>query len=109
MPVRLVFILFLGPNGIPDSNPEAIFVGSPFDGTKNAATALGNAYEDITGVVTYQYAFNSECSIDLLKLVQIRLLLCPAFHSSENNLLPRFFRAPFNHQTIKRAARDYHR
>lgn len=46
-----------GPNGIPDGNPEAIIVGSPLDGTRNAATALGNIYENITGVVTYQYAF----------------------------------------------------
>lgn len=53
----MIFIIFLGPDGIPDGNPEAILVGSPLDDTKNAATALGNVYEDITGVVTYQYAF----------------------------------------------------
>lgn len=46
-----------GPGGIPDSNPEAIIVGTPLDGTKNAPTALGNAYEDITGVITYQFGF----------------------------------------------------
>lgn len=43
-----------GLDGIPDANPEAIIVGSPLDGTKNAPTALGNAYEDITGVITYE-------------------------------------------------------
>jgi len=46
----------LGPGGIPDGNPEAIIVGTPLDGTKNVATALGNIHDDITGVVTYQYA-----------------------------------------------------
>lgn len=49
-------MLSLGPNGIPDGNPEAIIVGSPLDGTQNVGTALGNVYEDITGVVTFQYA-----------------------------------------------------
>jgi hypothetical protein len=45
---------FPGPDGIPDGNPEAIIVGGPLDGTKNVATALGNTYDDITGVVTFQ-------------------------------------------------------
>ena len=49
-----VLRLFLGPDGIPDGNPEAIIVGTPLDGTKNAVTALGNTYDDITGVVTFQ-------------------------------------------------------
>jgi hypothetical protein len=44
-----------GPDGIPDGNPEAIIVGSPLDGTKNSGTALGNVYEDISGVIAYQY------------------------------------------------------
>lgn len=61
MQARL-FTLFLGPDGIPDGNPEAILVGSPLNGTRNVATALGNVYEDITGVVTYQYALQLRMS-----------------------------------------------
>ena len=48
-------MISIGPHGIPDANPEAIIVGAPLDGSKNVPTALGNTYEDITGVVTYQY------------------------------------------------------
>lgn len=54
--VCLIFTPLSGPDGIPDGNPEAIIVGSPLDGTKNVATALGNVYGDITGVITFQYA-----------------------------------------------------
>jgi len=50
----LSFMPLLGPGGIPDGNPEAVIVGTPLDGTKNVATALGNIHDDITGVVTYQ-------------------------------------------------------
>ncbi|KAF9651776.1 DNase I-like protein [Thelephora ganbajun] len=46
-----------GPDGIPDANPEAIIVGTPLDGTENVPTALGNVYEDITGVITFQFGF----------------------------------------------------
>lgn len=42
-----------GPNGVPDGNPEAIVIGSPLDGTKNPAVALGSRISDITGIVTY--------------------------------------------------------
>jgi hypothetical protein len=44
----------IGPDGIPDGNPEAIFIGSPLDKTKNPQTAVGVGLTDITGVVTYQ-------------------------------------------------------
>lgn len=44
----------LGSDGLPDANPEAIIVGSPIDGTKNTAPAVGLIYTDITGVITYQ-------------------------------------------------------
>lgn len=54
--LRFLSYFCVGPDGIPDANPEAVIVGSPVDGTKNFPTALGNAYEDITGVVTYQCA-----------------------------------------------------
>jgi len=49
-------MLSIGPGGIPDGNPEAVIVGTPLDGTKNVATALGNIHDDITGVITYQCA-----------------------------------------------------
>lgn len=59
--VILVLTIIPGPGGIPDANPEAIIVGTPLDKTKNVPTALGNVYEDITGVVTYQYASQLRC------------------------------------------------
>lgn len=101
-------ILFPGPHCIPDGNPEAIIVGSPLDGTNNTATALGNAYDDITGVITFQCAFQLRMPDWPLTLVQIRLLLCSALHSPENNLLPHFSRTPFNHQTLKEKGRGYY-
>ncbi|KAF8176985.1 Endonuclease/exonuclease/phosphatase [Pholiota molesta] len=46
-----------GPDGIPDGNPETVFIGSPLDGTKNPQAALGTTFTDITGVVQYQFGF----------------------------------------------------
>lgn len=41
-----------------DSNPEAIIVGDPLDGTTNPSTPkIGDKAADITGVVYYQYGF----------------------------------------------------
>lgn len=41
-----------------DSNPEAIIVGDPLDGTTNPSTPkIGDQAADITGVVYYQYGF----------------------------------------------------
>ncbi|KAK1142921.1 hypothetical protein N8T08_007162 [Aspergillus melleus] len=41
-----------------DSNPEAIIVGSPLDGTKNPTdTKVGDIIEDITGIVTQAYGY----------------------------------------------------
>ncbi|KAF5024290.1 hypothetical protein F66182_3620 [Fusarium sp. NRRL 66182] len=41
-----------------DANPEAIVIGSPLDGSKNADnTKLGDDVGDITGVVTYAFGF----------------------------------------------------
>ncbi|KAH8429189.1 endonuclease/exonuclease/phosphatase family protein [Aspergillus melleus] len=41
-----------------DSNPEAIIVGSPLDGTKNPTdTKVGDTIEDITGIVTQAYGY----------------------------------------------------
>jgi len=100
-PSGSILIVFPGPRGIPDGNPEAIIVGSPLDGTKNAATALGNIYGDITGVITFQCGLQHRIPHRLLTLAQIRLLLCSTLHSSENNHLPQFFCTSFNHQTLK--------
>ncbi|KAF5382416.1 hypothetical protein D9615_002975 [Tricholomella constricta] len=49
--------LTFGPDGIPDSNPEAIIIGAPLDKTKNPEVAQGVSLSDITGVVTYQFGF----------------------------------------------------
>ncbi|KAF9782154.1 hypothetical protein BJ322DRAFT_1074566 [Thelephora terrestris] len=54
LPAPTPAVGLFAPDGIPDDNPEAIIVGTPLDRTKNVPTALGNAYEDIAGVVTYQ-------------------------------------------------------
>lgn len=41
-----------------DSNPEAIIVGDPLDGTSNPTTPrIGDKAADITGVIYYQYGF----------------------------------------------------
>ncbi|KKA29879.1 hypothetical protein TD95_003450 [Thielaviopsis punctulata] len=41
-----------------DSNPEAILVGSPLDGSDNKDwTKMGDEFADVTGIVTYAYGF----------------------------------------------------
>ncbi|PLB51471.1 endonuclease/exonuclease/phosphatase family protein [Aspergillus steynii IBT 23096] len=41
-----------------DSNPEAIIVGSPLDGTKNPTdTKVGDTIDDITGIITQAYGY----------------------------------------------------
>ncbi|KAK4185770.1 Endonuclease/exonuclease/phosphatase [Podospora australis] len=41
-----------------DSNPEAIIIGTPLDGTKNPNTSkMGDVFEDITGVVQNTFGF----------------------------------------------------
>ncbi|GAB1315430.1 hypothetical protein MFIFM68171_05640 [Madurella fahalii] len=41
-----------------DSNPEAIVIGAPLDGTKNPTDSkMGDEFEDITGVVTQAFGF----------------------------------------------------
>ncbi|KAK2049867.1 endonuclease/Exonuclease/phosphatase [Colletotrichum somersetense] len=40
-----------------DSNPEAITIGSPLDGTKNPESKMGDELTEITGVVTYAFGF----------------------------------------------------
>lgn len=44
----------IGPDGIPDGNPETIVIGSPLDGTENPTPAVGVGLTDITGPVIYQ-------------------------------------------------------
>ncbi|RPD62220.1 DNase I-like protein [Lentinus tigrinus ALCF2SS1-7] len=46
-----------GPDGAPDANPETVIVGSPLDGTDNPSVSLGKTFEDITGVIVYQFGF----------------------------------------------------
>lgn len=55
---RYLIIIFQGPDGIPDGNPETVIIGAPLDKTKNPQVAVGFALSDITGVVTYQWVFN---------------------------------------------------
>ncbi|KAF5509311.1 hypothetical protein CGCF413_v002351 [Colletotrichum fructicola] len=40
-----------------DSNPEAIVIGSPLDGTSNPESKMGDQLTEITGVVTYAFGF----------------------------------------------------
>ncbi|TCD70910.1 hypothetical protein EIP91_001219 [Steccherinum ochraceum] len=46
-----------GPDGVPDANPETVIIGSPLDGTKNPHVTMGMTFQDITGVVLYQFGF----------------------------------------------------
>lgn len=44
----------------PDSNPEAILIGSALDGSNNPTdTKLGDTIDEITGIVTQAYGFYS--------------------------------------------------
>ncbi|KAH7873218.1 Endonuclease/exonuclease/phosphatase [Lentinula edodes] len=47
----------IGPDNIPDANPEAVIIGAPIDGTTNPVVSLGVTLSDITGVVQYQFGF----------------------------------------------------
>lgn len=73
----------IGPDGIPDANPETIIIGSPLDKTKNPKVAVGFGLTDITGVVTYQ----SVAHVILLNFTansfdpsKIWILLCSSSH-----------------------------
>ena len=44
----------VGPDGVPDANPETVIIGSPLDGTTNPPASLGKQFSDITGVIVYQ-------------------------------------------------------
>ncbi|KAI0059548.1 DNase I-like protein [Artomyces pyxidatus] len=47
----------IGPDNVPDANPETVIIGAPLDGTKNPNVALGTTLSDITGVVLFQFGF----------------------------------------------------
>ncbi|KAI0050405.1 DNase I-like protein [Auriscalpium vulgare] len=49
--------LTIGPNNVPDANPETVIIGAPLDGTKNPLVAIGTKVSDITGVVLFQFGF----------------------------------------------------
>lgn len=52
-----------------DSNPETILIGAPLDSTKNPTTTkLGDALEDITGVVTNTYGFYTILPLTAIKI-----------------------------------------
>lgn len=57
-----------------DSNPEAIVVGSPLDGTSNPSTPrIGDRAADITGVIYYQFGFYyilPDTALELTSLVE---------------------------------------
>ncbi|KAH6618314.1 Endonuclease/exonuclease/phosphatase-like protein [Chaetomium sp. MPI-SDFR-AT-0129] len=51
-----------------DSNPEAIIIGSPLDGTKNSPDSrMGDQFEDITGVVQQAFGFYTILPLTALK------------------------------------------
>ncbi|KAK4097991.1 DNase I-like protein [Parathielavia hyrcaniae] len=51
-----------------DSNPEAIIIGSPLDGTKNSPDAkMGDQFEDITGIVQHVYGFYAILPLTAIK------------------------------------------
>ncbi|KAA1469821.1 DNase I-like protein [Dentipellis sp. KUC8613] len=47
----------IGPDNVPDANPEVVIVGSPLDGTTNPDIAVGSKLSDITGVILFQFGF----------------------------------------------------
>lgn len=52
-----------------DSNPEAIVIGSPLDGTKNPNTSkMGDELEEITGVVQHAFGFYSILPLTAVKV-----------------------------------------
>ncbi|KAM7196972.1 Endonuclease/exonuclease/phosphatase [Rhypophila sp. PSN 637] len=52
-----------------DSNPEAIIIGTPLDGTKNPTSSkMGDQAETITGIVTYTFGFYYILPLTALKI-----------------------------------------
>ncbi|KAH7018447.1 endonuclease/exonuclease/phosphatase family protein [Microdochium trichocladiopsis] len=62
-----------------DSNPEAVLIGSPLDGTKNSPDGkLGNKLDDITGVVSQAFGFYRILPTTALKVVEEPSPVLPA-------------------------------
>ena len=52
-----------------DSNPEAIIIGAPLDGTKNPTTTkMGDKLEEVTGIVQYAFGFYYILPLTALKI-----------------------------------------
>jgi hypothetical protein len=57
-------------NTFADSNPEAVLIVDPLDGTDNPSTTkLGDSLEDITGIVTYAFGYYSISPLTALSIV----------------------------------------
>lgn len=54
-----------------DSNPEAIIVGSPLDGTDNPTdTKVGDTIGDITGIITQAYGYYALLPLTKLSVIE---------------------------------------
>lgn len=54
-----------------DSNPEAILIGSALDGSNNPTdTKVGDAIDDITGIITQAYGFYSILPLTALSVTE---------------------------------------
>ncbi|VDC02404.1 unnamed protein product [Peniophora sp. CBMAI 1063] len=47
----------LGPDGLPDGNPEAVMISRPLDGTRNPKVMIGAVLEEFEGIVDYQHGY----------------------------------------------------
>ncbi|KAK3315857.1 Endonuclease/exonuclease/phosphatase-like protein [Apodospora peruviana] len=62
-----------------DSNPEAIIIGAPLDGTKNPTTSkMGDTVEDITGVVQQTFGFYYILPLTAIKTATSASSVAPA-------------------------------
>ncbi|KZV61124.1 DNase I-like protein, partial [Peniophora sp. CONT] len=59
----------LGPDGLPDGNPEAVMISRPLDGTRNPKVMLGAVLEEFDGVVDYQHGYFNILPITTPKVV----------------------------------------
>ncbi|KAJ7644169.1 DNase I-like protein [Roridomyces roridus] len=74
--------IILGPDGIPDGQPETVIIGEPLDGTDNPEVAIGMVLSDITGVVTYQFGFYY-----ILPLTAPAIVSSPSFDIAPTSLV----------------------
>ncbi|KAK3381080.1 Endonuclease/exonuclease/phosphatase-like protein [Podospora didyma] len=62
-----------------DSNPEAVLIGAPLDGTKNPTTTkMGDLLEDITGIVQNTFGFYTILPLTALKVTTPASSAAPA-------------------------------